>query len=310
MEVRLVSHVLRSKPTLEGAGVRVNRAFGGPDLAYLFDPFLLLDDFGSRYPHEYLRGFPWHPHRGIETITYLVKGEVHHEDSTGTRGVIKTGDLQWMTAGSGIFHSEMPKPEKKRVDDRDIVDPEVRGFQLWVNLPASDKMTDPKYRNLEGSNVPQAELDDGSRVKIVAGEIKRIPRLGSVKGPVSDSLVDVNYLDFDMVENTQLEYTVKDGYTAFAYVVDGEAYFDPKTQEPVGPKSVVLYNYDGDTIRIRTQESRARFLLVSGKPLNEPIAWYGPIVMNTNEQLMQALRDLQTGEFVKTKATSFDYIKY
>jgi redox-sensitive bicupin YhaK (pirin superfamily) len=310
LTVRLVSHVLKSKPTLEGAGVRVNRAFGGPDLAYLFDPFLLLDDFGSRYPHEYLQGFPWHPHRGIETITYLVKGEVHHEDSTGTRGVIKTGDLQWMTAGSGIFHSEMPKPEKKRVDDRDVVDPEVRGFQLWVNLPASDKMTDPKYRNLEGSNVPQAELDDGSRVKIVAGEIKRIPRLGSVKGPVSDSLVDVNYLDFDMVENTQLEYTVKDGYTAFAYVVDGEAYFDPKTQEPVGPKSVVLYNYDGDTIRIRTQESRARFLLVSGKPLNEPIAWYGPIVMNTNEQLMQALRDLQTGEFVKTKATSFDYIKY
>lgn len=306
----MVTRVLRSKPTLEGAGVRVNRAFGGPNLAYLFDPFLLLDDFGSRYPHEYLQGFPWHPHRGIETITYLLKGEVHHEDSTGTRGVIKTGDLQWMTAGSGIFHSEMPKPEKKRVDNRDEVDPEVRGFQLWVNLPARDKMTQPKYRNLEGPNVPQTELDDGSRVKVVAGEIKRIPRLGSVKGPVTDSLVDVNYLDFDMVENTQLEYTVKDGYTAFAYVVDGEAYFDPKTQEPVGPKSVVLYNYDGDTIRIRTQESRARFLLVSGRPLNEPIAWYGPIVMNTNEQLMQALRDLQTGEFVKTKATSFDYIKY
>jgi redox-sensitive bicupin YhaK (pirin superfamily) len=310
LEVRLVSHTLRSKPTLEGAGVRVNRAFGGPDLAYLFDPFLLLDDFGSRYPHEYLQGFPWHPHRGIETITYLVKGEVHHEDSTGTKGVIKTGDLQWMTAGSGIFHSEMPKPEKKRVNDKEVVDPEVRGFQLWVNLPARDKMTDPKYRNLEGSNVPQAELDDGSRVKIVAGEIKRIPRLGSLKGPVSDSIVDVNYLDFDMMENTQLEYTVKDGYTAFAYVIDGEAYFDPKTQEPAGAKSVVLYNYDGDTIRIRTQESRARFLLVSGKPLNEPIAWYGPIVMNTNEQLMQALRDLQTGEFVKTKATSYDYIKY
>jgi redox-sensitive bicupin YhaK (pirin superfamily) len=310
MEPRLVSRVLKSKATLEGAGVKLNRAFGGPGLAYLFDPFLLLDDFGSRYPHEYLQGFPWHPHRGIETVTYLIKGEVHHEDSTGTKGVIRTGDLQWMTAGSGIFHSEMPKPEKTVRDGQEVVDPEVRGFQLWVNLPADQKMADPKYRNLEGPNVPEVELDDGTVVKIMAGEIKRVPRVGTVTGPINNLSVDIHYLDVHMVEESQLEYTVRDGYTAFAYVMEGEALFDPQSTEAVGPKTVVLYNYDGDTVRITTKESRARFLLVSGKPLNEPIAWYGPIVMNTNEQLMQALHELQTGEFVKKKATSYDYIKY
>lgn len=310
MEVRLVAHVLKAKPTIEGAGVKLNRAFGGPDLAYLFDPFLLLDDFGSRYPHEYLQGFPWHPHRGIETVTYLLKGEVHHEDSTGTKGVIKAGDIQWMTAGSGIFHSEMPRPGKLRVGEKEVVDPEVRGFQLWVNLPANQKMTDPKYRNLEGGNIPEVVLDDGTKVKVVAGEIRRVPRVGAVKGPVSDLPTEAHYLDIEMVPNTQLEYTVKDGYTTFAYIFEGEAYFDPKASTPVGPRSVVLYHYQGDTVRIRTEDSKARFLLLSGRPLNEPIAWYGPIVMNTEEQLIQAFRELQRGEFIKKKATSYDYIKY
>lgn len=310
MEVRLVSRVFKSRPTVDGAGVRLNRAFGSPDLAYLFDPFLLLDDFGSRYPHEYLQGFPWHPHRGIETVTYLLKGEVHHEDSTGTKGVLRPGDLQWMTAGSGIFHSEMPRPHKTRVDNREILDPEVRGFQLWVNLPAQQKMTDPKYRNLEGSAVPEAELDDGSRVKVVAGEIRRVPRLGNVTGPVTDLPTEAHYLDIELVPNTQLEYTVKDGYTAFAYVFEGEAFFDPTAESPVGPRSVVLYSHRGDTVRIRTGESKARFLLISGKPINEPIAWYGPIVMNTEEQLVQAFHELQRGEFIKKKAVSYDYIKY
>jgi redox-sensitive bicupin YhaK (pirin superfamily) len=305
MPSRYVERVIGSKPTVEGAGVKLMRAFGGPGLAELFDPFLLLDDFGSRYPHEYLAGFPWHPHRGIETVTYLLKGEVHHEDSTGTKGVIHSGDLQWMTAGSGIFHAEMPKPTLKPRTDG-FPSTEVRGFQLWVNLPAEHKMVQPKYRNLERENAPNAVLEDGTEVTLIAGEFKHVPRLGHLVGPVKDLAVDVNYLDVRMPPASSLEFTVHDGYTAFAYLSEGSAQFS-KDRVNAESKSVVLFSNEGTAVNAYTKDEPARFLLVSGRPLKEPIAWYGPIVMNTKAELAKALEELNTGEFIKAKATTYDY---
>ena len=304
---RVVRLVLRGRDTLEGAGVRLKRAFGDPVTAYAFDPFLLLDDFGSRYPHEYLAGFPWHPHRGFETVTYLLKGEVHHEDSTGNSGVIKSGDIQWMTAGSGIFHSEMPKPMKVKKENKLVEDPEVRGFQLWVNLPSSHKMTTPKYRNLASDKIPEAELDDGTKVRVIAGEIRRAPGYGRLTGPIKDIVVDAHYLDVSMPPESEFTYSVKPGYTAFAYVVEGSGLFNPRNSEAVGARHVVLYSPEGDLIRIRTRSSPVRFLLLAGKPIHEPIAWYGPIVMNTQEQLAKAFQELRQGTFVKHRAVSYDY---
>jgi len=305
MTSRSVERVFQGKPTIEGAGVKLMRAFGGSGLAEFFDPFLLLDDFGSRYPHEYLAGFPWHPHRGIETVTYLLKGEVHHEDSTGTKGVIRSGDLQWMTAGSGIFHAEMPKPTLKP-GSSETLNTEVRGFQLWVNLPAKHKMTEPRYRNLERENAPRAVLDDGTKITLVAGELKRVPRLGHLVGPVKGLAVDATYLDVHMPPSSSLEFTVHDEYTAFAYLSEGVAQFS-KEKVIVSPKSVVLFSREGATVNVVTEEESADFLLVSGRPLGEPIAWYGPIVMNTQAELEKALEELSTGEFIKTKATTYDY---
>ncbi|MEM3637939.1 MAG: pirin family protein [Conexivisphaerales archaeon] len=300
---------MSSRPTIEGAGVRLRRAFGGPDMAPLFDPFLLLDDFGSRFPHEYLSGFPWHPHRGIQTVTYLLKGEVHHEDSTGTKGVIKSGDIQWMSAGSGIFHAEMPKPLLKP-DTDEIMDPEVRGYQLWINLHSSQKMSDPAYRNLTNEGTPKVELDDGTVVRVIAGEVKRIPGVGNITGPVRDTNADVKYLDVSMPDHSDVTFTVKDGYTTFVYLLDGEARFGSEEMINVGSRNVILYERSGDSIRVVTGEQRARFLLISGRPLHEPVAWYGPIVMNSNEQLVRALEELRNGSFIKKKATSYDYFRY
>ena len=306
---RVVRLVLRSRETLEGAGVRLKRAFGDPVTAYAFDPFLLLDDFGSRYPHEYLAGFPWHPHRGFETVTYLLKGEVHHEDSTGNKGVIKSGDIQWMTAGSGIFHSEMPKPMKVRREDKLVEDPEVRGFQLWVNLPSSHKMTIPKYRNLTSESIPEAELDDGTRVRVIAGEIRKIPGQGRLTGPIRDIVVDAHYLDVSMPPGVEFTYHVKPGYTVFAYVVEGRGLFSSRAGEAVEQRHVVLYDNRGDTVRVKTGKTPVRFLLIAGKPIHEPIAWYGPIVMNTTEQLAKAFQELRQGTFIKHKAVSYDYVQ-
>jgi redox-sensitive bicupin YhaK (pirin superfamily) len=309
MTYRSIYKVINSRPTIEGAGVRLRRAFGGPDAARLFDPFLLLDDFGSRYPHEYLSGFPWHPHRGIQTVTYLLKGEVHHEDSTGTKGVIKSGDIQWMSAGSGIFHAEMPKPLFKP-NKTEILDPEVRGYQLWINLPSSQKMSDPAYKNLANEATPKVTLDDGTEVRVIAGEVKRIPNLGNIRGPVVEPFADVKYLDINMPDSSDVTFTVKEGYTAFIYLLDGEVMLGTDKLVNVGSRNVVLYEKDGDSIRVVTGEQSARFLLISGKPLGEPVAWYGPIVMNTNEELVTALQELRNGDFIKKKATSYDYFKY
>jgi redox-sensitive bicupin YhaK (pirin superfamily) len=307
--VRRVSRVFASTPTVEGAGVKLRRAFGGPELGKLFDPFLLLDDFGSKFPHEYLAGFPWHPHRGIETVTYLLKGEVHHEDSTGTKGVLKNGEIQWMTAGSGIFHSEMPKPQKREVDGREVEDPEMKGLQLWVNLPAKSKMVDPKYRNLQASGTPVLTLDDGTVVRLVSGEIHNVPGTGTVKGPVSDLAVDVHYLDVSMQESSSFGYKIPNSYNSFAYLLEGEAFLDSSMKEPVPAKSVALFERDGGSVKVRSGENGARFLLIAGKPLNEPIAWYGPIVMNSQAELAKAVADLREGSFIRKKATSYDYFK-
>jgi len=312
MTQRRVIHILKSFETLEGAGVKVRRAFGDPTIAYLTDPFLLLDDFGSRYPHEYLAGFPWHPHRGFETVTYVIKGEVHHEDSTGVKGVIRSGDIQWMTAGSGIFHAEMPKPAKKKEGDKEIEDPENRGLQLWINLPSRLKMTTPLYRNLRGKHIPTATLDNGIEVKVIAGEIKNIPGLGVLTGPVTNASVnaqDITYIELIMPSQVTFTYPVKEGYTVLTYVVEGEILAQKGEREVViNEKNTGLFTREGDIVSFRTGEKSARVIFLVGKPINELIAWYGPIVMNTEDELIKAFQELREGKFIKHKATEIDDI--
>jgi quercetin 2,3-dioxygenase len=299
--VRKIAKVWKSKPTIEGAGVHLKRALGYYQVP-TFDPFLLLDDFHSSYPPDYLKGFPWHPHRGIETITYVLDGRVEHGDSMGNKGVIESGDVQWMTAGSGIIHQEMP-----RGDDAGL----MWGFQLWANLPASHKMMDPRYRGLTAAEIPAATLKGEVRVKVICG------RVDGVQGPVQDVVVDPEYLDVTVPAETTFTHPVKRGYTAFAYVVEGEGYFDPErnayAHEVVGTnyfdmrrdcacgtENLVLYG-DGDAVAVTTQASPVRFLLVSGKPIGEPVAWYGPIVMNTQEELRIAFEEYEKGTFIKHK---------
>lgn len=283
---RIVRKIISSKPTLEGAGVLVNRAFGRDDVN-LFDPFLLLDDFGSSNPHEYLMGFPWHPHRGIETITYLLKGEVHHEDSNGNKGVINANDAQFMTAGSGIFHAEMPKP--MRINNR--VEPEVRGVQLWYNLSSKDKMNIPRYNNLSSREIPQVRLDNGVEIKILSGKIKA-PGVGSI----SSDLLTIDYFDIEMNSN-EFIHNVRDGYTVLAYVLEGEGIFNGRVARA---RDVVLYTREGEKIKIKAND-HLHLLLMAGKTINEPIAWYGPIVMNTREEILKALQDLKNEQFIKHK---------
>ncbi len=297
--VRMITKVWKSKTTIEGAGVHLKRAFGYYQVPQL-DPFLLLDDFHSSDPAEYLQGFPWHPHRGIETITYVLHGRVEHGDSMGNKGVISSGDVQWMTAGSGIIHQEMPK-------GRD--DGLMWGFQLWANLPASHKMMDPRYRGLLSGEIPEATLKGGVRVKVICGEV------GGARGPVQDVVIEPEYLDVSMPAETIFTHPVKRGHTAFAYVVEGEGYFDPErnafAHEVVGAnyfdmqrqcacsaENLVLFG-DGDEVIIATQKSPVRFLLVSGQPIGEPVAWYGPIVMNTQEELRIAFEEYEKGTFIK-----------
>ena len=299
--IRKIGKVWKSKQTIEGAGVHLKRAFGYYQVP-LFDPFLLLDDFHSPYPPDYLKGFPWHPHRGIETITYVLHGRVEHGDSMGNKGVIESGDLQWMTAGSGIIHQEMP-----RGNDAGL----IWGFQLWANLPASQKMMDPRYRGIVAAEIPEAILKGEVRVKVICGEA------GGVRGPVRDVVVDPEYLDVTVPAETTFTHPIKKGYTALAYVIEGEGYFDPErnafSHEVVGTnyfdfhrqcacsaENLVLYG-DGDVVTVTTQESPVRFLLVSGKPIGEPVAWYGPIVMNTQEELRVAFEEYEKGTFIKTE---------
>ncbi len=298
-DVRRIRKVWKAKPTIEGAGVHLKRVFGYHEVPQL-DPFLLLDDFRSNDPAEYVRGFPWHPHRGIETITYVLAGDVEHGDSLGNRGVISSGDVQWMTAGSGIIHQEMPKGDREG---------RMWGFQLWANLPARHKMMDPRYREVKRDDIPEAKTAEGATVRVVCGEV------AGVRGPVREIVTEPEYLDVSIPARSTFRHPVKAGHTVFAYVLEGEGYFDPErdpyAREDVGEsyfdmerpcvcgdRTLVLYG-PGDTVAVSTEERPVRFLLVSGRPLGEPIAWYGPIVMNTQAELRVAFREYEQGTFVK-----------
>ncbi|MCH1772149.1 MULTISPECIES: pirin family protein [Metallosphaera] len=288
--IRKVSYMLEGKETRDGAGVKLYRVFGGPHTYSLTDPFLLLDFFGSDRVEDYIAGFPWHPHRGIETLTYLIQGKVEHEDSTGGKGVLYPGDAQWMTAGSGIFHQEMPKP----LGEEDVLHATVlntmnKGLQLWINLPRNMKMTDPVYRDARRGDIPEVKID-GGRVKIITGEYD------GVEGPVRvTSPVDPTYYEVKLEPEKEFKAKVKRGYTVLAFVVEGSAKMDDSVTLSEG--HLAIYD-DGDEVQISTRKG-AHVIVLSGRPINEPIAWYGPIVMNTEEELTQALLDLRRGTFVK-----------
>ena len=279
---RKIARTLKSKPTIEGAGVRLKRAFGHAE-APLFDPFLLLDDFRSDNPEDYLAGFPWHPHRGIETVTYVLKGMVEHGDSIGNRGVIRAGDVQWMTAGSGIIHQEMPRGRQG-----------LGGFQLWVNLPSSHKMMDPRYRGIVKDQIPEVHPEHGVTIKVISGEVD------GFRGPVEDLVLDVEYLDVTMEPDTVLERPVKRDYRSFAYVIGGNGSFDPENEKTIGVETVVLFE-DGESVTIKAGVRGLRCLLLSGEPIGEPVAWYGPIVMNTKEELKLAFKEFREGTFIKER---------
>lgn len=283
-EFRRVSKILKARPTLEGAGVKLKRAFGDREV---LDPFLLLDDFHSDNPSDYVAGFPRHPHRGIETVTYMLEGMIEHEDSVGNRGFIRSGDVQWMTAGSGIIHQEMPKGS----------DGHLWGLQLWVNLPASHKMDDPRYREIKKEDVPEVEVDAGVKIKVIRGDVQ-----GS-KGPIRDIVVDCEYLDITMQPGTMLEQPIKKSNRALAYVLEGSGYFDPEKTDPIANEQLVIFG-DGDKVKISAEDKRLRYLLLSGTPIGEPIAWSGPIVMNTQEELEIAFDELDKGTFLKHMKSS------
>ena len=296
MSVRPVKNVIHPTPTLEGAGVKLQRGFGFGKTTE-FDPFLLFDDFRNDNPDDYLAGFPWHPHRGIETITYVLAGSVEHGDSLGNRGSLGAGDVQWMTAGSGILHQEMPQG-----DDRG----RMHGFQLWANLPAALKMTRPRYQDVSGRDVPEAVDDDGTAVRVVCGEF------WGKKGPVEGVAADPRYLDVSVPPGKRKRLAVESSRHAFAYVFAGSGTFrdasEPRAvrnelaggelDREMGNRSLVLFD-SGDEITVQAGDDGIRFLLVSGKPIEEPVAWYGPIVMNTKAQLQQAMNELQNGTFIK-----------
>jgi len=300
MSIRPVKRLIKSKPTLEGAGVHLRRAFGFGNTTD-FDPFLLLDDFRNDVPAEYLAGFPWHPHRGIETITYVLAGTVEHGDSMGNKGAIAAGDVQWMTAGKGIIHQEMPKGDPAG---------RMHGFQLWANLPASLKMTDPRYQEVKAPDIPVITDDDGTQVRLVCGSF------WGKKGPVDGIAADPIYIDVSVPPGKRKSLPVETTRHAFAYVFAGDGKFSNasgpqavRTEgvEETGPaappveadnRSLILFDR-GDEVTVQAGEQGIRFLLVSGKPLEEPVAWYGPIVMNTQEQLKEAFEELERGTFLK-----------
>lgn len=301
MKIRKIKKVSKSIPVIEGAGVRLKRAIGNSQKP-TFDPFLLLDDFRSNNPQDYLKGFPWHPHRGIETITYVLSGNVEHGDSMGNKGVIYSGDIQWMTAGSGIIHQEMPKGNEQG---------QMYGFQLWANLPASHKMMHPRYRDIKSSDVPEIVTDSGAKIKIICGSVN------GTAGPVKDIITDPEYLDVTIHPHSEFTHATRKGYTVFAYVISGKGYFcnerTPFTyeaeglnyfdfsREPFVTNEMLVHFEDGDQISAVTEDEPIRFLLISGKPLREPVAWYGPIVMNTQEELRIAFEEYQAGTFIKHK---------
>ncbi|HTC63470.1 MAG TPA: pirin family protein [Candidatus Saccharimonadales bacterium] len=299
MSIRPVKRLVKSKPTLEGAGVHLRRAFGFGSTSE-YDPFLLLDDFRNDVPEDYLAGFPWHPHRGIETITYVLAGTVDHGDSLGNHGSIAPGDVQWMTAGSGIIHQEMPKGDQSG---------RMHGFQLWANLPSTLKMTAPRYQGVESKDIPNITDDDGTHVRLVCGTF------WGKSGPVDGVAADPIYLDVSVPPGHRKTLPVETTRHAFAYVFAGSGKFCNASEplavptESVGwadvtpptaadNRSLVLFD-QGDEVAVQAGEEGVRFLLVSGKPLEEPVAWYGPIVMNTQSQLQKAFQELQEGTFLK-----------
>ena len=301
-ESRKIRKVLKSKPTIEGAGVHLKRVFGYSQVP-LFDPFLMLDDFRSDHPEYYNKGFPWHPHRGIETITYVLKGDVEHGDSMGNKGVISSGDVQWMTAGSGIIHQEMPKGDSKG---------RMFGFQLWANLPKSRKMMDPRYRDVKSKQIPELVLANGTKIRIICGRVK------DEEGPVRDIVIDPEYIDVTVPAGSEFIHPTKRGHTVFAYVIEGKGYFcqeknpfsyevettnyfDMQRDPFVRNENLVLFD-EGDQLMVTTEKEAVRFLLISGRPIGEPVAWYGPIVMNTEEELRIAFEEYQNGTFIKHKA--------
>jgi len=285
-QARSIAWKSRSRGTLEGAGVRLHRAFGYPEIP-AFDPFLMLDDFRADRPEDYLAGFPWHPHRGIETVTYMLEGTVEHGDSMGHSGTVDAGGVQWMTAGSGIVHQEMPKPVNGRMG----------GFQLWVNLPRADKMMDPRYQEITAGEIPMAVLPGGVSARVICGTI------AGVTGPVRDIMAEPEYLDIALEPGAQFSHPVRPGYTAAFYVIGGSGRFDPHQGEEMGDGSVGLFGESGDAVEVHAGKNGVRFLFFSGKPLREPIAWGGPIVMNTQEELQQAFDEYERGTFIKTTAS-------
>ena len=280
---RRVQEILPARETIEGAGVHLRRAFGNREVPRL-DPFLLLDDFRSENPIQYIAGFPWHPHRGIETVTYMLDGFVEHEDSIGNRGVIGGGDVQWMTAGSGIIHQEMPKP-------RSPEDAFMGGFQLWVNLPADHKMTDPRYQEVKRARIPEVDAAKGVRVKVIAG------RVAGIDGPVRDIAVEPEYVDVNMAPRSVFDHPIPKGHTAFAYVLRGTGSFDLDSGE-IDSENLLIFR-DGERVRVEAAGDPLRFLLISGKPIREPVAWWGPIVMNSRQELERAIQEYQEGTFIK-----------
>jgi redox-sensitive bicupin YhaK (pirin superfamily) len=301
MSIRPVKQIVESQPTMEGAGVKLRRAFGFGKTDE-FDPFLLFDDFRNERPADYLAGFPWHPHRGIETITYVLKGTVEHGDSLGNRGALGAGDVQWMTAGSGIMHQEMPRGDREG---------RMHGFQLWANLPSSLKMTAPRYQDIESAHIPEVIEDDGTRVRVVCGEF------WGQRGPVDGIAAEPYYLDIWIPPDVRRSFPVDTRRHAFAYIFEGSGSFrgasepfgvlteksgpiETVEREMTGNRSLVLFDA-GDEVKVHAGPEGIRFLLVSGRPLKEPVAWYGPIVMNTEAELRQAVQELRDGSFIKTR---------
>jgi redox-sensitive bicupin YhaK (pirin superfamily) len=278
---RKIAEIVEPQAVVEGAGVRLKRSIGGRALNYL-DPFLLLDHFQSTTPADYQAGFPLHPHRGIETVTYLLTGAVRHRDSVGNTGEIGPGDLQWMSAGRGILHEEMPQ-----------VRPEgVAGFQLWVNLPAKQKMSAPRYQNIHSSEIPIIERDRGASVRVIAGTVD------GTTGPITGIVAEPSYLDVALAGEGSLVLPIPPGHSAFAYLFDGEARFGATERTLVTAPRLIVWG-DGGSVEVHAEKNPTRFLLVSGKPLNEPIARYGPFVMNTPQEIQQTLRELQQGTFAQ-----------
>jgi quercetin 2,3-dioxygenase len=300
MSIRPVKKIVQSTPTMEGAGVKLRRAFGFGTTEE-FDPFLLLDDFRNDRPDDYRAGFPWHPHRGIETITYVLAGTVDHGDSLGNQGTLGAGDVQWMTAGSGILHQEMPKGDPRG---------RMHGFQLWANLPSRLKMTAPRYQDIPAIEIPNVVDDDGTSVRVICGDF------WGKRGPVDGIAADPRYLDITVPPGKRKTLPVETERHAFAYVFDGSGTFagasnpfgvlteketangDTLVRERTGNRSLVLFDR-GDEVTVEAGPEGIRFLLVSGKPIEEPVAWYGPIVMNTKTELQQAITELNNGTFIK-----------